>query len=88
MHVHYLLQMEKTGQGPPGPLKQTFPQRCLWAVWAGLTGLGDPVGEAHSRWQRAGAAGDRGRSPPARRCLAVPGARRGGCSQEPGEEGV
>ena len=40
MHVHYLLQMEKTGLGPPGPLKQTFLQRCLLAVWAGLTGLG------------------------------------------------
>ena len=54
MHVHYLLQMEKTGLGPPGPLKQTFPQRCLWAVWAGLTGLGDPGREQAPRVTGAG----------------------------------
>lgn len=62
------------------------------ATWASETDLSTKVplgcmGWAHGAGgpgQRAGAAGDRGRSPPARRCLAVPGARRGGCSQEPG----
>lgn len=79
MHIHYLLQMEKTGLGPPGPLKQTFLQRCLLGYRAGR-GL---VGEAHSVWQRPGITGDRGRSLSDRRCLVVSGVRRGGCSQEP-----
>ena len=84
MHVHYLLQMEKTGLGPPGPLKQIFLQRSLPGCmgWAHRAGRGLER-EVHSMWQRPGIAGDRGRSLPDRRCLVLSGVRRGGCSQEP-----